>query len=237
MLINDYSFMSEEEWNSLVIDKSETLKNEEGSKVIYFDMDGVLAKWCSNPEYPPETITDGVLTSKKSHYFRNLEPDENALLFAKTMQDKGYEIRVLTASYYNAIEDKLAWLVKHMPFIDVSKDVYIVPCNLDTINKQNFIPKNSKAILIDDNNKNLEKWNGIKVKYLNGINSRSGNNDLILNIYSIRKEFDKIAICRDISEEIDTILYEKNKSCKIQNGMFINDKHLSKAKENEGYEK
>ena len=128
---------------------------------VFFDMDGVLARWNSEATME-EVFSKG--------YFRNLKPDILAIELAEELQKRGYDVHILSKATYQAVAEKYDWIDEHMPFISMDKIVF-VPLEGD---KEAFVPGfNRGDILIDDYNPNLYAFHGKAVKYLNGINSRN----------------------------------------------------------------
>lgn len=133
---------------------------------LYFDMDGVLAKW--NPNVSTED------TFKKG-YFLNREPDTLMVELAKEMRNQpGVRVYILTAVYDNgyAEEEKKQWLINN----GLSNFSFInVPYGLD---KALAIKQSVKSFLIDDYSVNLHNWekrkNFVGIKYYNGINGTNG---------------------------------------------------------------
>lgn len=129
---------------------------------IYFDMDGVIAKWNENA-----SIED---VSSKG-YFLSVEPEmtvRNLILF---LQNLGFDIKILTAVYENgyAAAEKRQWLKN----IGLEIPIIFVPYGH---RKTDYIPKEGINILVDDFKKNLEEWEQNPffkaIKFYNGINNR-----------------------------------------------------------------
>lgn len=142
------------------------LKLEDRKAIVYFDMDGVLAKWNENASVE-ETQVPG--------YFIAREPEQNVIRLVRFLKDHGLDVRILSAVYPNefAEKEKKEWLEKNglgnIPAV-------FVPYGAD---KYSYIDQSvlsdGAAILIDDFKKNLEEWKrhgGIAIKFYNGINDR-----------------------------------------------------------------
>lgn len=125
---------------------------------IYFDMDGVLARFNKNATME-EVFSEG--------YFRTLPPIQGMVDFAKDLHFRGFEVFILSKSCYSAIQEKIDWLSEFTPFIIPDKFVF-VPLNA---NKANFVNIDERSILIDDYNPNLRDWSGFAIKCITDINN------------------------------------------------------------------
>ena len=149
--------------------KEETLQKIENSKVkvIYFDMDGVLADFAGgvrdllglDPAYqladPQRTAEMFRRIGEYDSFFRKLKPVEGALELFEELRRK-YDVEILTgippveAGVPNARENKVAWIKQ---YIDPSVPVHtcIRP------EKKNYCTGRN-CLLIDDNDNNLKQW-------------------------------------------------------------------------------
>lgn len=121
--------------------------------MIYFDMDGVLAKY-----YTLEEIGDPSKINEKG-YFRNLPPIERGVELLKTVAeyvDVGICSAVLSEKLNPyAREEKLAWLEEHIGR-DYITSIIFTPCVGE---KAKFVPTFSKAdVLVDDQLDNVSDW-------------------------------------------------------------------------------
>lgn len=134
---------------------------------IFFDMDGVLAKW---QWVGPDTLA-------LPGYFKGLTPDESAIGAAKILSVSiSTEMYVLSAVMNDVAKaEKGEWLDKYVPFIPKQNRVF-VPYGTD---KSNIISKKETdlCVLVDDFNQNLFQWRGLPIKYMNGVNGSSGKWD------------------------------------------------------------
>lgn len=127
---------------------------------FYFDMDGVLAKWNSGASLE-EVAQRG--------YFLHREPEPSIMVAVLYMFRKGFDVTVLSAAFQDdhSVQEKSAWLdmygLKGIPRI-------FVPYGQ---RKGDYV-KEEGAILVDDFTKNLQEWDGIPVKFYNGINGTKG---------------------------------------------------------------
>lgn len=128
---------------------------------IYFDMDGVLAKWRSVSV--EETFRQG--------FFREAEVDLGVLNLIRLLVSVGYDVKILSAAYNKqARKEKKEWLSEiGLGFLDVTFVPYGEP-------KAAFV--SGKAILIDDYSQNLREWvsayGHVGIKYYNGQNGTKG---------------------------------------------------------------
>lgn len=150
------------------------------NRTYYIDMDGVIAQYDrdayvgDNPRW----------LKKNEHYFLNLQPDRKMLEFVDTLHQRcrytGDDIFILTSLPYNGaifneqFHDKIAYLNKWFPYIDINHILISVTSKRDAVEyiQNHTLTKND--ILIDDFNRNLVDWQnagGTPVKYCNGINN------------------------------------------------------------------
>lgn len=141
---------------------------------IFFDMDGVLAKWT------PVEIFEQLF---EENWFKNLERQDWSIkgliaiqdLLPRLLKDQDVEVDyyVLTACVDSpyAIPEKSEWLDKNFP---VENRIYVD--NGD--NKAEYVHDISKYdILIDDYSHNLHRWEesgGTGIKLMNGVNGNYG---------------------------------------------------------------
>lgn len=134
-------------------------------KRIFFDMDGVLAKWNQNASIE-EVAAPG--------YFLNLELED---CVAKTMEYlifAGYEVQILTSVFNDnhSREEKIKWLKNNCPFFKGKINFCVYGES-----KAKVVNATEQDILIDDFTPNLKDWCGIGIKFLNGINGTKGTWD------------------------------------------------------------
>ena len=129
-------------------------------KTIYFDQDGVLAKWRTVPVW----VTHFPL------YFLFLRKDQAAVDLLHSLRGAGYNVGVLTKAYNRmaAFEKKL-WI----RLVIGKVPVIIVPY---MESKLSYVGAGD-AILIDDYSHNLREWASsgrTSVKYRNRVNGTHG---------------------------------------------------------------
>lgn len=203
-----YRETTEEEW---AIQRYGILVPEDVkvTPTVYFDMDGVLAKWHdTSRKNPTEKMTiDEVM---EEGYFCTLEPVTEMIEKMRFLkEDCGMNVAILSKAYFHAIEEKTDWIEKNMPFIDTEREAFFVPCTPHA-QKANFIPSiGQRDVLIDDYNTNLDEWYGTPVKCLNGINSE--RDDMVCVRYDTTNEEFAKAIDRAITERAYTISTLVNK--------------------------
>jgi hypothetical protein len=134
---------------------------------IFFDMDGVLAKWDT-----ASSVEDTFLPG----YFLSRDADASMVESLNGLIRRGYDVHVLSAVYPGAIyqEEKRQWLLNN----GITAEPIFLPCG---DNKANYVALEAgqKGILIDDYTRNLNLWESsgtafVGIKYLNGINSTKG---------------------------------------------------------------
>ena len=158
--LQEYIELDHEQWQNL--QHGHHQKSEKPS--VYFDIDGTLGKW-----YPDRRgMSVEELLDPANHYFRNIEANDMMINLAQYLSEQGVDVCIMSASYKDMIRDKWEWVQEHLPFIP-EENICFSPVGAD---KSEFVKGNADiSILIDDYNKNLEQWQGIAIKALNGINS------------------------------------------------------------------
>lgn len=136
---------------------------------LYIDMDGTLAEW----------KVDGFPYLYDKGYFYNLKPLNAVRRLLKVLY-RSYDVYILSAVLEDSLyagPEKLAWLQKHLPFIEEDHILF----NKNGSSKAEFIKSSENfgkhCILVDDYSANLSDWaanGGTSVKFLNGINGRHG---------------------------------------------------------------
>lgn len=148
------------EWHSLMHGHHE--KSDKPS--VYFDIDGTLGYWYADGRgLEIEEILDPT-----NHYFRDIEPHEMMVGFAKELQNRGIDVCVISAADKDTIRDKWEWVENNLPFIP-KENICFSPLGTD---KSEFVKGNAEiSFLIDDYNKNLDEWKGVAIKAINTVNS------------------------------------------------------------------
>lgn len=160
--------LSSDEWEEL----TRKPKLQDTEKTIYFDMDGVLAKW------QPKATMEEVFSLG---YFENLPKNKNIVESARLLIAKGYKVRVLSKSCYTAIPEKINWLRRELPEISL-EDVVLVPLEA---NKSDFVGNEEISLLVDDYNPNLDNWKGKRIKCITPCNHTNPKFD---SVYSEHNE-------------------------------------------------
>lgn len=130
---------------------------------IYFDMDGVLAKW--NPDATIEEVaTKG--------YFTNCAPEKTVIEAANLLIEGGYEVHILSSVFQDnhSKDDKKEWLERYLPNLPAENMHFVAYGH----SKDEFVNPGEKDVLIDDFTPNLLGWTGRGIKMYNGINGSKG---------------------------------------------------------------
>lgn len=139
------------------------MNSNEKNVTVYFDMDGVTARW--EEASLEELFTEGFFLSRK--------PVVDVISAVEKLQQSGLCSVYILSSVVNehAEAEKREWNQKYMGFIPEERQIY-VPYGS---NKSDFLPQRRDTdILVDDFSKNLHEWHGVGVKLLNGINWTKG---------------------------------------------------------------
>ena len=194
--LNKYVSIPTEEWNRLssieqIDPRSPTCDNQ----TIYFDMDGVLAKWGSGSS-TSEMPTEDEIFDIKNHYFKKVKVDKCAKTLFDVLADKGYDVCIISNADKDTIPDKYFWLKENFPDIK-DEQIFFAPLDAD---KTKFVKGNADvSVLIDDLTANLTKWEeqgGKGIKYLNGFNGRNFPSISFLDLEKRMQLFDE-AVSKD----------------------------------------
>ena len=156
---------------------------------LFFDMDGVLAKWQPCP----------VEDTHQKGYFLNREPDPLMVRVIKRFEREYPAIvKVLSSVYQNgyAEQEKREWLRRQ----GIKSELIAVPYGEK---KSNYIRYEDEGVelfvLVDDYTNNLNAWESdalcnVGIKYYNGINGTKGtwNGSSIHRDQSVENVINKI---------------------------------------------
>ena len=151
-------------------------------KRYFIDIDGTLAVYISK-DYAWWEI-DGI--------FRHLMPQEHVLKAIKDLIHTNEEVYIISAYHRQTPQvkdDKIYWLKKYLPEINLAHQIYTF-CGED---KTAYIPDGVRItdVLLDDFNKNLENWRdagGTSIKLLNGLNSKSSWNGISIGVHEASED-------------------------------------------------
>jgi 5'(3')-deoxyribonucleotidase len=127
---------------------------KDSKPTVYFDMDGVLAKYVFY-------TFEGLFVQ---YFFRNLPPQTAFVEAIKILFSKGYDVKVLSAYLENskyALQEKKEWLREWCPGIPESCWV-LIPVGVP---KGDYL-KREGDILIDDYSPNGQSWKEAGGKFL-----------------------------------------------------------------------
>ena len=143
---------------------------------VFVDMDGTIARFYEADDCLEKMYEKG--------FFANLRPYEKMIKMLEKLNEKGYEIYILSACVSTQCKiEKQAWLDKHLPWINNTHRIFIL-CGM---NKAQYIKNKGYDdarvnVLIDNNSRNLDERNeafgrhGIAVKAVNEINNKKKKN-------------------------------------------------------------
>lgn len=148
-------------------------KRNDDKPTLYFDMDGVLAKWQTHKADGTPIVFDEDILPEYKHYYRDVPCNEFLCSIVNDLCERDdINVRILSKATKGAIRDKLLWLQDIIPNISLN-NVVLVPYT-ELANKSNFIPcVNNRTVLFEDYTPNqieFEKAGGLSVNVLNGIN-------------------------------------------------------------------
>lgn len=165
-------------------------------KTLYFDMDGVLAKYDYGLYIPKREGQVPPFMQLGSHVFVDIEPEANVVqaferLYERYKGSKKIGIKVFTCIPVGLLQaehtiDKFRWCRFHISLFD-SNDFFCTSVPKHDAVSESLWTLTKDDILIDDYNKNLDNWTahgGTAIKCLNGINSINDKYDYIETSWS-----------------------------------------------------
>lgn len=168
--------------------------NIEAPITVYFDMDGVLAKY-EREAYEP--VDDPPFRRPDAHYFKNVEPDERAINLIRRFKTGSllhnniqYEVYISSSLFHKGsiamehYQDKLLWIKKYLPAWEYrfrpvfscyrKTSVCLANRSFPYFKDSNTTVLHPYEVLIDDWHMELNEWRslgGTAIKYCNGINN------------------------------------------------------------------
>lgn len=134
------------------------------NKVLYVDMDGVLARW-KDASYR-DVSSEGFFLSRK--------PELNLIEAVRIIFESDVDIHILSSVLNNefALKEKKDWLRLWLPWLPQCNCHFI---SYGSVKK----PVNSEKVgyLLDDYTRNLVCWKGIGIKFCTNCNERCGSWD------------------------------------------------------------
>lgn len=136
---------------------------------LFFDMDGVLADFYSDPNY--------LIRMREKGYFANLKPLPMVNTVAElALRFEVFDIYILSACVEpveQCMAEKHKWLDRYLSIVPKENRILVEAGQ----NKYDFVPKGIEIpILFDDYSKNIEQWEergGYAFKIKNNINLKS----------------------------------------------------------------
>lgn len=144
---------------------------------IYFDMDGVLARYERHAYKGPNPL----YLDNTKHYYKSVPQDARmSIVFEQMLEEKKVDIFVLSSlskigsHFIHQKHDKSDWLTENHPTFDLGNFIPVMAEKRTIAEYLTGRPLTVTDILIDDYNKNLNAWKeagGTAIKYINGENS------------------------------------------------------------------
>ena len=144
---------------------------------IYFDMDGVLARY----ERHAYKGDNPLYLNTNKHYYKNVPKDERmSPVFKAIITNTDVNTFVLSSlskigsGFIYQKHDKSDWLETHYPMFDLNNFIPVMAEKRTIAEYLTGRPLTVTDILVDDYNHNLQAWKdagGTAIKYINGENS------------------------------------------------------------------
>lgn len=133
-----------------------------GNKILYVDMDGVLARW-EDASYQ-DVSSEGFFLSRK--------PVLNVIEAVRLIFESDVDVHILSAVLDNefALKEKKDWLKLWLPWLPECCCHFIPYGSVKAA-----IHGKKKGYLLDDYTRNLVRWNGVGIKFCTACNDRRGS--------------------------------------------------------------
>lgn len=126
------------------------LNRRHGTSVVTEDIDD----WAIAKFFPTLTKEQLFAPLNEASFWQTLSPMQNAQEVLCRLKNDGHTIRVVTASHFNTVSPKVAWLLEHYPYLKW-EDV-IIASDKSIINGD---------VMIDDGTHNLEVSSCMKILF------------------------------------------------------------------------
>ena len=145
---------------------------------LFFDMDGVLARFYPNGH---NLVTEEeVRLIEEKGYYLNLAPYGMVRTINELAKRYPEQIYILSQCIHteHCVVEKMKWVRKYLPGVK-KENVLLVSANSDKLSRVSLtkLPISEKTVLIDDHTPNLLAWQkagGRAVKFINEFNHGGG---------------------------------------------------------------
>lgn len=134
------------------------------NKILYIDMDGVLAKW--------ENASFQDVSSKG--FFLSREPEQNLINAVRLLVESDVEVHILSSVLDNkyALGEKKEWLKRWLPWLP-EMSCHFIPYG----SAKTPMDMKKTGYLLDDYTRNLTQWIGVGIKCCTDCNDSHGTWD------------------------------------------------------------